>query len=90
MIAQMTKSQTADYRGSGRVEGTETLTDCHPAAAIGYRFLVTLVHCQTGEEKAIDLLTDVDSFAGVRAAVRSVYPSQWSIFESLLVWSDAF
>lgn len=89
MIAQITKSQTVAYRGSGRVEGTEMLTACHPEA-IGYRFLVTLVHCQTGEEKAIDLLTDVDSFAGVRAAVRSVYPSQWSIFESLLVWSDAF
>lgn len=89
MIAQITKSQTVAYRGSGRVEGTEMLTACHPEA-IGYRFLVTLVHCQTGEEKAIDLLTDVDSFAGVRAAVRSVYPSQWTIFESLLLWEDDF
>ena len=53
MIAQITKSQTVAYRGSGRVEGTKMLTACHPEA-IGYRFLVTLVHCQTGEEKAIE------------------------------------
>jgi hypothetical protein len=83
MITQTAQSKTIAHRGSGRMEGTEMLTACHPEA-IGYRFLVTLVHARTGEEKAIDLLTDVDSFAGIRAAVRSVYPTQWTIFESLL------
>ena len=74
-----------------KVPGSEFI--CHlqsPAKAGTHRFLVTLVHRQTRQEKLIDLLVDGGGFAVVRRAIRESFGASWEIFESHLTWETSF
>ena len=74
-----------------KVPGSEFV--CHlrnPQKTGTHRFLVTLVHRQTHQEKLIDLLVDGGGFADVQRAIRQTYGAVWGIYESLQTWETSF
>lgn len=66
---------------------------CHlpnPQKTGTHRFLVTLIHRKTRQEKLVDLLVDGGGFDVVRRAIRQTYGIIWEINESLQTWETSF
>lgn len=57
------------------------ITNCRSST---YRYLVTLAHVTTGEEKHLDVVIDCDRFCDIAKAVRSRYGYDWEF----LNWVD--
>ena len=57
------------------------ITNCRSST---YRYLVTLVHLRTGEEKHLDVVIDCDRFCDIAQAVRSRYGPEWEFLQ----WID--
>lgn len=62
----------------------ELITWITNARSSTHRYLVTLVHVGTGEEKHLDVVLDCDRFCDIAKAVRSRYGYDWEF----LNWID--